>query len=274
MERHFEGQKEAVLYKKYRPCTPPIIVEKIMKYVIEKQPGQLEMMVDVGCGSGQNTLLFAEYFDRILGTDISPSMISVVTNDPTIPPNTSFSVSPAEKIPVPDGSVNVVTAAQCFHWFDHLAFHQEMNRVLKPNGVVALIGHELDYIAVPEDEKKSKELLDAISEYFDKLSPYFQKALLPLLDGYASLSFPYEDAVRQVSIQCDSPITLADYFGILDTYSQYQKWCVEQPTEALAAREKLSKSLATILGVKNEKSFDKVQTTLRLQMFLLLGRKK
>jgi SAM-dependent methyltransferase len=48
----------------------------------------------------------------------------------------------AEAIPVADASVDLITAAQSFHWFDVPRARAECLRVLKPAGVVALIWND------------------------------------------------------------------------------------------------------------------------------------
>ena len=48
----------------------------------------------------------------------------------------------AEHTGLPDASVDCVTAAQAFHWFDREGFRAECRRILTPEGRVALIYNE------------------------------------------------------------------------------------------------------------------------------------
>ena len=50
----------------------------------------------------------------------------------------------AEQIPLPDASVAAVTVAQAFHWFDTAAAAAEIQRVLRPEGRLAVIWNAWD----------------------------------------------------------------------------------------------------------------------------------
>jgi SAM-dependent methyltransferase len=50
----------------------------------------------------------------------------------------------AEDIPLPDGSVELVTVAQAFHWFRADEATAEIHRVLAPGGSVAILFNERD----------------------------------------------------------------------------------------------------------------------------------
>jgi SAM-dependent methyltransferase len=58
----------------------------------------------------------------------------------------------AEATTLPDASVDLVTAAQAFHWFDVEGAHREMRRILRPRhagGTVALVWNDRDLESTP-----------------------------------------------------------------------------------------------------------------------------
>lgn len=52
--------------------------------------------------------------------------------------------APAEDTGLPDASIDFVTAAQAFHWFDKSRFKSECRRILKPGGKVVLVWNGRD----------------------------------------------------------------------------------------------------------------------------------
>ena len=54
-------------------------------------------------------------------------------------PHASVVDGVAESMPLEDGSVDAVTVAQAFHWFDAPAAAREIRRVLRPEGRLALV---------------------------------------------------------------------------------------------------------------------------------------
>lgn len=116
------------------------------------------MAVDAGCGSGQCTSALAGKFAKVLAMDISEAQINAAKSMPH-PQNIEYRLShfsiflrkatslklvvchrqgPVETIPVESGSVQLVNASQAAHYFDLPTFYVEVDRVLCPNGVIAL----------------------------------------------------------------------------------------------------------------------------------------
>src|SRR5438045_1987910 len=59
----------------------------------------------------------------------------------------TYVVAPAEDTGLPASSFDLVTAGQCWHWFDRARAAAEVRRLLKPRGHI-VIGH-FDWIPLP-----------------------------------------------------------------------------------------------------------------------------
>lgn len=85
--------------------------------------GKLDTVVDIGCGPGLATFRLVPYFSTVIGLDPSEGMISEARSalDAFEQPGTTsirFETSTAEDISstlIPDGSVDLITAATCAH---------------------------------------------------------------------------------------------------------------------------------------------------------------
>src|SRR3546814_17074298 len=72
----------------------------------------------------------------------------------------------AEEIPADDDSIDVVTVAQAFHWFDAPAALTEIARVLRPGGRLAILWNRSD------ERRVGKE---CVSTCRSRWSPYHEK---------------------------------------------------------------------------------------------------
>jgi len=59
-------------------------------------------------------------------------------------PQVDVHAGTAERIPLPDASVDVVTVAQAWHWFDEPAAAAEVARVLRPGGTLGIVWNDRD----------------------------------------------------------------------------------------------------------------------------------
>jgi ubiquinone/menaquinone biosynthesis C-methylase UbiE len=67
----------------------------------------------------------------------------------------------AEAIPLPDGSVEAVTVADGFHWFDRPRALEEIRRVLRPGGGLALLNTRPDWRGASWAEEFSRLVVDS-----------------------------------------------------------------------------------------------------------------
>ena len=152
MLRRFEGKLHAEDYAKYRPIWPPEVFQKISSYL--KDGGRsAQVAVDVGCGTGIGTKLLAEHFDKVIGVDISEAMLAEAPRDL---PNVSYHCGPGEDLSfLQKESVDAIVCAASIHWLDLKVFHKEVDRVLKPGGVLASFVYNKEYL-ISNDEANER----------------------------------------------------------------------------------------------------------------------
>jgi trans-aconitate 3-methyltransferase len=85
-------------------------------------------------------------FKKVIGTDPSEKMLSVIQTSPTKDgkPPIDYKVASAEDLSfIPSNSVDMVTSGQAAHWFKHDQAFPEIARILKPGGTLAFFGNPL-----------------------------------------------------------------------------------------------------------------------------------
>ena len=135
---------QAALYAASRLSYPRSLYDHILNYHTSTG-GSRELLLDVGCGTGNATKDIALFFENAIGVDPGAEMVnqararagSTGHGKPVL-----FHIAGAEDLAavdgVKDGSVDLVTAAMSAHWFSMLDFWTAAARVLKPGGTAAL----------------------------------------------------------------------------------------------------------------------------------------
>jgi ubiquinone/menaquinone biosynthesis C-methylase UbiE len=98
-------------------------------------------ILDLGCGPGDLALELAHRLrdSRVVGLDLSPSMMQLASRHATTDGRLRFIVGKAEALPFSDESVDlVVSTLSLHHWADPASAFAEIWRVLKPEGVALI----------------------------------------------------------------------------------------------------------------------------------------
>jgi ubiquinone/menaquinone biosynthesis C-methylase UbiE len=132
LSRSFGAVAQA--YDRGRPSYPADAVAWLLD-------GDAKIVLELGAGTGKLTRQMVDQGHAVFATEKDPAMLEVLKQRV---PEVSAKVAGAEEIPANDRSVDVVIAAQAFHWFDHEVAIPEMARVLKPGGHVALVWNFFD----------------------------------------------------------------------------------------------------------------------------------
>lgn len=126
-------------YVKYRPGYPREIIGYLSKHCSLTYDS---VIADIGCGTGISSQLFLENCNSVIGVEPNAAMRDAALEFLADFPDFKLVDGTSDKTTLPDASVDLVIAAQAFHWFDPDKTRAEFHRILKPGGHIALIWNE------------------------------------------------------------------------------------------------------------------------------------
>jgi SAM-dependent methyltransferase len=129
----------AASYAEHRPDYP---VEAVRWCVapVGRDFGSLRVL-DLGAGTGKLTAMLAELGSDVTAVEPDPAMLAELRRG--LPSVRALSGS-AERIPLPDASVDAVLCGQSLHWFDMSRALPEIARVLVPGGTLGALWNSDD----------------------------------------------------------------------------------------------------------------------------------
>lgn len=98
-------------------------------------------VADLGAGTGIFTRVLAGLGHDVVAVEPDREMLAKLREQT---PGVEALEGSAESIPLPDGSLDAVTAAQSHHWFANDAAYAEIARVLRPGGLFAPVSNRRD----------------------------------------------------------------------------------------------------------------------------------
>jgi len=221
MSFHDHFSARAAQYAAYRPGYPESLFQYLASCVRKHA-----LAWDCATGSGQAAVPLARVFDRVVATDASAAQIANAEPAPRV----EYRVAPADASGLADRSVDLVTVAQALHWFDVDRFYAEVQRVLVPEGALAVWTYDDCHVDDPT--------VDAIVSHFNTavVGSYWPPERALVHDGYRSLPFPFRE-VEPPPFTLECHWTLAELAGYLRTWSATSRYVATHGADPVDAVE-------------------------------------
>jgi SAM-dependent methyltransferase len=224
-------------YAAYRPGSPAEVFEFLFS-----QLDSFETAWDCGTGNGQVAAVLADHFKEVYATDISAKQLANARQKENI----SYREERAEASSLPDKSVDLITIAQAFHWFDFGSFYKEAKRVAKPGALLAIWTYNL----IRVDGGLIDEIINDF--YFNTVGPYWDSERKYVDVGYKNIDVPFEEIATPV-FHMEYNWDLEQFLGYINTWSSVQHYSRKEQAEAVPI---LKEKLLPHWGVNEAKSID------------------
>jgi len=205
MKDNFSVQAKA--YSQYRPYYPAEMIDYILSFITSK-----DVALDVATGNGQVAAALAADFKKVYATDISEQQLE----NATMAPNIYYSISSAEDTGFDNHQFDLVTVAQAIHWFNFDNFYTEVRRILKPDGLFAVLGYGLFSTNSHSDIILSHFYNTIVGPYWDAERKYLD-------ENYTTIPFPFKEIEVKRFIN-EFVWTFDQLIGYLTTWSAVQHY--------------------------------------------------
>ena len=199
--------KQASAYSKFRPQYSDEIIAYIISFV-----GNKSKALDVATGNGQVAYKLAEAFKMVYGIDISQNQL----DNAYVADNIIYKTASAENTFFEDQEFDLITVAQAVHWFNFDLFYKEVYRILKPNGVIAVLGYGL----LSTNSNTDIILRDF---YYNIVGPYWDAERKYLDENYQTIPFPFEEQALE-KFENQFKWSFEELIGYLETWSSVQHY--------------------------------------------------
>ncbi|MFJ7922080.1 class I SAM-dependent methyltransferase [Lysinibacillus fusiformis] len=132
---------KAEIYAQYRPSYPNEYIDYLLS---ANQLKEEQMVADIGSGTGILSRQLLEEGMNVIGIEPNDDMIKMAEKSLSIHSRFKSIKGTAENTTLKGNSVDLVTVAQAFHWFDKKAFKLECQRIVRQRANVALVWNSRD----------------------------------------------------------------------------------------------------------------------------------
>lgn len=113
--------------------------EEAVQLISELVPVRPAAIADMGSGTGLFSAALLDKGYRVYGVEPDGALLQKATERLHGFGSFQAVAASAESTGLPNHSVDSITAASAFHWFDTGAFRHECSRIIKPGGLVFLL---------------------------------------------------------------------------------------------------------------------------------------
>lgn len=131
---------------KYRPSYPKEAIDYLYNTIGFRTNSDV---ADIGAGTGIFSKLLLERGSHVIGVEPNKAMREVAEKLQNEYDNFHVTAGSAEATGLMNESVDFVTCAQAFHWFDRDLTKVEFGRILRPGGKVVLIWNSRLTVGTP-----------------------------------------------------------------------------------------------------------------------------
>ncbi len=134
-QRRLSFDAFAAHYDSIRPGYPPAAVTDVADYCGLSGDSRI---LEIGAGTGQATCIFARNGYSLTALEPSKAMAAIARRNLHGHPGVSILEQTFEDAELPEGELDLIFAAQSFHWVDTIAGFRKAHRALCEPGVLAL----------------------------------------------------------------------------------------------------------------------------------------
>jgi SAM-dependent methyltransferase len=159
-EQRFSDRVEN--YIRFRPGYPEEIIPLLRA---ETGISPASLIADIGSGTGISTELFLRAGYPVIAVEPNREMREAAERLLASWPGFTSVNGTATATTLPARSVDLIVAAQAFHWFDPPPTRAEFDRILNPKGHVALIWNERELRSTPFLREYEQLLVEFGTDY-------------------------------------------------------------------------------------------------------------
>ncbi len=132
---------KAEIYAQYRPSYPNEYIDYLLS---ANQLKEEQIVADISSGTGILSRQLLEKGMNVIGVEPNDDMRKMAEESLSIHASFKSIKGTAENTTLKGNSVDLVTVAQAFHWFDKKAFKIECQRIVREKANVALVWNSRD----------------------------------------------------------------------------------------------------------------------------------